>query len=211
VESPRLSKWRGPRILVAGLIAASVAVSGLGLAGAALAANSTPSTVKPVSDATTPAWVNGKTVTVQYPQNFFCDSSVASGASSGCEIGTPATKGPTGQKVFSVLYVLVPFFTPTKDLNLHCPEVGSCVNHPMTIDLSAIGASADSSLPAHSHILDGPAGGWWEVEVVGVTSQAAWDQLAAGKSLATLRAVQAAGNATGDVPTNLYLFFNVVR
>lgn len=202
--------FRSPRILAAVIALTSLLLSSAAVTGVSFAAGG--STVRPVSSATTPAWVNGQTVTIQYAQNFSCDRSVASGASSGCEIGVPANRAPNGQQLskVSTLYVLVPFFAPTENLNLHCPDVGSCVNHPMTIDLSAVGLSPNAALPAHSHILDGPAGGLWKIEVVGILNQTSWNQLAAGKSLATLRAVQASGGATGDVGTNLFLFFNVV-
>jgi len=85
-----------------GLVLASV-----GVAGAAFASGST---VKPVSTATTPAWTDGKTVSIQYPQNFFCDKSVMSSAPSGCEVGTDANVGPVANANRSVLYVLVPLF-----------------------------------------------------------------------------------------------------
>jgi hypothetical protein len=51
-------------------------------------------------------------------------------------------------------------------------------------------------LPAHSHIIDsslpesqanGGLAGWREIEVIGVTQPAIWDQIVAGKSLATVR------------------------
>ena len=58
--------------VLVGLVLAS-----LGVAGAAFASGSS---TKPVAKATTPAWVDGKTVTIQYPQNFFCDKSVDSSA-----------------------------------------------------------------------------------------------------------------------------------
>ena len=98
--------------------------------------------------------------------------------------------------------------------------VASCPNHPLNIDLSriagALGADpaavANVALPAHSHILDGPAGGWWGVKIVAVTNQTAWSQLAAGKSEATMNALINTPNSgvLGPIPTNLYLFFNVV-
>jgi hypothetical protein len=90
----------------------------------------------------------------------------------------------------------------------------------MDIDLSriagALGASpsavADVPLPPHSHVLDGTGGGWWEVKIVGVTSQSAWSKLAAGKSESTTLALArtAGSGVVGPIDTNLYLFFNVV-
>jgi len=78
---------------------------------------------------------------------------------------------------------------------------------------------ADVPLPAHSHIIDsqlaesqanGGQAGWWEIEVIGVSSPAVWDRIVAGKSLATVRALQAEGvGITGDIRSNSYLFFDV--
>ena len=90
--------------------------------------------------------------------------------------------------------------------------VASCPNHPLDVDLSRVfGAGAiNVPLPAYSHILDGPAGGWWDVQIVAVTNQTAWAAIAAGKSQAAMEAQITAGGALGPIPTNLYLFFNVV-
>jgi len=171
-----------------------------------------------VSAATTPAWVDGRTVTVQYPQNFFCDTTVRSAANSGCEVAQDSNRGPVPNADRSVLYVIVPLFANPRPTPM-C-AVASCPNHPLTIDLSriagALGATPDQvasvPLPAHSHILDGPAGGWWDVKIVAVTNQTAWSQLAAGKSEATMNALIHTPNSgvLGPIPTNLYLFFNVV-
>jgi hypothetical protein len=43
-----------------------------------------------------------------------------------------------------------------------------------------------------------------------VTTQAAWDRIVAGKDLATVRELQQEGLATGDIPSNLFIFFNVL-
>jgi hypothetical protein len=206
---------RRPRLAAFGLTLTSLLVAGLVMTGAAAASGST---VRPVSDATTPAWVDGRTVTVQYPQNFFCDTSVASSAPSGCEVGTDSNRGPVANADRSVLYVLVPLFKDPSPTPM-C-AVASCPNHPLTIDLSRIagalgatpGAVASVPLPAHSHILDGPAGGWWDVKIVAVTNQTAWAALAAGKSEATMFALINTANSgvLGPIPTNLYLFFNVI-
>ena len=68
-------------------------------------------------------------------------------------------------------------------------------------------------LPADSHSIDQVSGNWWEIDVIGVKDPATWDQIVAGKSLATVRALQAADpggdKITADIPTNLYLFFAV--
>jgi hypothetical protein len=198
--------------VITGLVIASVSV------GTAALASGSGSTVQPVSSAVTPAWSNGQTVSIQYPQNFFCDTSVASSASSGCEVGTAANVGPVGNPNRSVLYVLVPLFANPIPAPM-CAQA-SCPNHPLNIDLSriagALGAMPDAvaevPLPAHSHILDGNAGGWWQVKIIAVTSEAGWSQLAAGKSQATMDALLATPNSgvLGPIASNLYLFFNVV-
>jgi hypothetical protein len=203
------------RSIAIGLAAMSLLVSSLSMAGIAAASGSTTT---PVSGATTPAWVNGTTVKIQYPQDFFCDKTVASGASSGCEVGQDSNRGPVANADRSVLYVLVPLFAGATPAPM-CAEA-RCPNHPLNIDLSRIAgalgttpaAVASVPLPAHSHILDGPAGGWWDVKIVAVTNQTAWAQLAAGKSEATMNALIADPNSgvLGPIPTNLYLFFNVV-
>jgi hypothetical protein len=205
-----------PRRSVAALVAAVAIVgSSLVFAGAAFAAGSS---VQPVASATTPAWVDGTTVTIQYPQDFFCDASVSSSAASACEVGQAANVGPVSNANRSTLYVLVPLFA-SPDPAPMC-AVASCPNHPLTVDLSriagALGVTPDAvasvPLPAHSHILDGPAGGWWQVQVVAVTNESAWAQLAAAKSAAAMDTLLAtAGSGVlGPIPTNLYLFFNVV-
>lgn len=198
--------------VITGLVIASVSV------GTAALASGSGSTVQPVSSAVTPAWSNGQTVSIQYPQNFFCDTSVASSASSGCEVGTAANVGPVGNPNRSVLYVLVPLF-PNPSPAPMCAQA-SCPNHPLNIDLSRIAGALSASpdavaevpLPAHSHILDGNAGGWWQVKIIAVTSEAGWLQLAAGKPQAVMDALIATPNSgvVGPIPTNLYLFFNVV-
>ena len=197
--------------LFTGLLVASLSIG--------TAAFASGSTVQPVSSAQTPAWSNGQDVTIQYPQNFFCDKSVPSAAPSGCEVGQDSNVGPVANAGRSVLYVLTPLF-PNPVPAPMC-GVASCPNHPLNIDLTriygALGATSgisvnNVSLPAHSHILDGNAGGWWDVKIVAVTNQAAWAKLAAGKSQATMDALinTPGSGVVGPIPTNLYLFFNVV-
>jgi hypothetical protein len=198
-----------------GAVVAGLVLAVGGVAGAAFASGST---TQPVAKATTPAWSDGKTVTVQYAQNFFCDTSVPSSSPSGCEVGTDANKGPVANADRSTLYVLVPLFANPSPAPM-C-AVASCPNHPLDIDLSriagALGASPDAvasvALPAHSHILDGAAGGWWDVKIVAVTNQTAWAQLAADKSEASMNNLinTPDSGVLGPIPTNLYLFFNVV-
>lgn len=158
---------------------------------------------------TTAGWFDGESVTFFYNKEFFCRSAPVSGAESGCVLGAEPEVRPRDGNI-PVVYVMTPLgFEPE---GLHCPTVGECINHPSTIDASRVfGAGAENlPLPAHSHVVDQSAGGWWEIEVIGVTDPMVWEQVAAAKDLETVRTLQEAGSGiTGDIPTNLFLFFNV--
>lgn len=168
---------------------------------------------------TTAGWLNGTTVTFFYHKPFFCAQPPSSAAPSGCEVGADGPDPRPGK--IPVLYVMTPIGFRPDASTLQCPVVGNCINHPSTLDLSRVfgAGAANVPLPAHSHIIDsalpesqadGGMAGWWSIEVIGVTDPAVWDQIVAGKSLATVRALQAAGNGiTGDIPSNAYLFFGV--
>ena len=160
---------------------------------------------------TTEGWLDGRTVTFFYTRPFFCQEPPSSSAESGCEVGESGT-APVGNPDIPEVWVLVPLgFTPPAG-TLQCPVAGNCVAHPHDIDLSRVFGpdAADVPTPAHSHVIDDLQGGWWEGFVVGVKTQEAWDRIVAGKSIAAVREVQAEGLATGDIPTNLFLFFNVL-
>ena len=160
----------------------------------------------------TAGWLNGQTVQFFYTRDFFCEPPPNSGAPSQCEVGEDGDTDPRPGPI-PTLFVMTPLGFRPDASTLQCPTVGNCINHPSTIDLSRIGGPADAPLPAHSHIINEMHGGWWEINVIGVKSPAVWDQIVAGKSLATVRALQAndpAGTTiTGDIPSNAYLFFSV--
>ncbi|CAN5502749.1 hypothetical protein BH23CHL10_BH23CHL10_04850 [soil metagenome] len=157
----------------------------------------------------TGGWFDGETVEFFYNKDFFCSEPPESGADSGCIVGAEPVTPPRGGNI-PVLYVMTPLgFTPA---DLQCPVAGDCINHPSTLDLSPIfGEGAENALlPPHSHIVDVARGGWWEIEVIGVTDEGIWDQIAEAKDLDTVRELQDAGvGITGDIPSNLYLFFGV--
>lgn len=168
----------------------------------------------------TDGWENGKTVSFFYSKPFFCAQPPSSAAPSGCEVGEDGTVDPRPGKI-PFLFVMTPVGFRPAEATLQCPTVGFCINHPSTIDLSRVfgPSKADVPLPAHSHIIDsalpesqasGGQAGWWEIIVIGVSDPAVWDQIVAGKSLATVRALQAKGvGITGDIRSNAYLFFDV--
>lgn len=166
---------------------------------------------------TTPGWYDGRTITfVYHNNNFFCRTPVADGlpvgSTSGCEVGSDGTVDPRPGNI-PILYVMTPIgFTPPVS-TLHCPIVGNCINHPHTIDLSRLfgPSTANAPLPAHSHIVDVVGQNWWELHVIGVKDIGTWNTIVAGKSLATVRTLQASDpNQThigAETLTNLYLFF----
>jgi hypothetical protein len=191
-------------------LAALLALSAWAVLGTAsrVDASTTSTAVK----GTTDGWYDGRTVKFFYPKSYFCAEPPTSGAASSCELGADAVVTPRPDHGIPTLYVMTPLgFTPPTS-TLQCPTVGNCVNHPSTIDLSRVlgPGTENAALPAHSHIVDVAKGGWWDIEVVGVTDLATWNQIVAGKSLDTVRHLQTIGaGITPDLPTNLFLFFNV--
>ena len=166
----------------------------------------------------TDGWLAGQTVRFFYHKPFFCRTPVEDGLPVGsttdCEVGSDGTVDPRPGHL-PTLYVMTPLGFRPDESTLQCPVVGQCINHPSTIDLSRLfGASvANAPLPAHSHIIEQRNGNWWELEVIGVKDLATWNAIVAGKSLETVRALQAADpgaeHITPDIATNTYLFFDV--
>jgi hypothetical protein len=164
----------------------------------------------------TNGWYDGHTVRFFYSKNFFCAQPPASKASSKCEAGADYTQTPADS--FDPLYVVVPLgFTPPKS-TLQCPVAGHCIDHPGTIDLSAVlgKGTSDLALPPHSHIVATANGGqseWWNVDVVGVSSLSAWNKIVGARSDWELQWLQRhdSSQVTGNITTNLFLYFAVVR
>jgi hypothetical protein len=199
-------------VLFTVMVAVFAVLLGSALSPSAHAQQDATATTSGATVGTTEGWFNGKTVTFVYTRPYACDQPPTSGADSGCEVGADAQSAPIGDPDVPELWVVVPLgFTPPQG-TLQCPVAGDCIDHPHDIDLSRVfGAGAeDVPLPAHSHVIDDLQGGWWKTFVVGVTTQAAWDRIVAGKDLATVRELQQEGLATGDIPSNLFIFFNVL-
>jgi hypothetical protein len=133
-------------------------------------------------------------------------------------MGAEAQTSPTGGTSIPVLYVMVPLgFTPAAS-TLHCPNVGNCVAHPSTLDMTRVfgAGTVNSPLPPHSNIiidLDSHADGPWTVEVIGVKDNNTWDLIAGTKNLAEVRLLQfqdpTETHITADISTNIFLFFRV--
>ncbi len=185
------------------------------------------------------AFDNGKVVTVQYSQNYFCNSPgpATNATFSPCIIGEDAVIDPVPDVASHDLNVIVPFFLgtstnggifdPTLGANnfAQCPDTTGtlkCINHPA---FTSNPAGIVSPVPIHSHIISGHGtkgaqGGWWKLKVWAVTNSSIWPnpktgECSAGKGCLTSEdALEAAastpGNVEGPTITNIYLFFNVV-
>jgi hypothetical protein len=217
----RISGTRRAGIVLAGLLAAGLAVMA-GTAFASAGSSSAPMAGMGVSSSGrahtgfTRGWFDGHTVRFFYSKNFSCQKPPASKASTSCEAGANYTQTPAS--TFDPLYVVVPLgFTPPKH-TLQCPIAGHCIDHPNTIDLSAVlgKGTGDLALPPHSHIVatnNAHQSEWWNVDVVGVKTLGAWNKLVNARSDRELQWLQRHDSAavTGNIPTNLFLYFAVQR
>ncbi|MBU6496016.1 MAG: hypothetical protein KGR42_06350 [Acidobacteria bacterium] len=212
--------------------AATLAVVLAGGVGVAAASTMTPSngTSKGVGInqfGMTKAYFQGRTVNFTYTQGFYCDRHVASGATSGCEVGAPFKVAPASN--YDPLYITVPLGFNVPMMSMDCPTGLVCVDHPGTIDLSRLesalkglypqlsaaqltAALKNTAVPGHEHFITTQNGGkaeWWDVDVVGVTSLKEWNTINAHRSFNFLNSQVKKGLTTGIIPTNLFLYFSV--
>jgi hypothetical protein len=153
-------------------------------------------------------WFDGQTVMLRYSRLYFCAEPPTSAVSTHCEIGATSTVAPRAGP-FPTLYVLAPqHFNPPAG-TLHCPGGTVCLNHPPNLDLSRVGGPDSVHAPPHSHILADQQAGWHQAVVLPVLTLDAWNDIAAAKSLAKVRELQAAGGVGPDTRTNIYFFFEV--
>jgi hypothetical protein len=175
----------------------------------------------------TKSFFNGGTVSFTYSKGYYCDKSVTSGASSGCEAGATYKVPPASS--FDPLYITVPLGFTVPMASMECPAALVCVDHPGTIDLSRLepdlkalyptmtaaqltAALKNSATPGHEHFITTQNGGkaeWWDVKVIGVTSLAEWNAINAHKSFTYLNQQVNAKKTTPIIPTNLFLYFSV--
>jgi hypothetical protein len=133
-------------------------------------------------------------------------------------MGVDAQTLPAIGTAIPVLYVMVPLgFTPAAS-TLHCPNVGNCIAHPSTLDMTRVfgAGTASSPLPPHSHIIidmDNHNNDPWKIEVIGVKDPNTWDLIASTKNLSEVRLLQfqdpTETRITSDISTNIFLFFEV--
>ena len=162
-------------------------------------------------------WLDGEDVRLHYTKWYFCSEPPSSGAPTGCEFGAEPEVAPRPGGHFPVIIGIAPVgFIP--DLGtLACKPGSVCLNHPAMIDVSRIIGPAGTSVAPlpHSHIMSERRGGWHLALNVRVFHPDVWNEIAAAKSLAKLRELQADPNVGGaglispDTPTNIYFFLQV--
>jgi hypothetical protein len=173
-------------------------------------------------------YYNGTNVDLLYSENYYCDPAVPSlDPTTGCEAGAgPSSANPTGTSNDGTslgntthgdtLYIPVPVFGNAPATQ--CTSTATCIDHPPTIDLhnlaSYLGVTDPSVLdsypiPAHDHVVGTRNNGlpeWWNVEVVATKDPATFSTLT---SVSAINAAVAAHTAA-PVPTNVFLFFQVL-
>jgi len=184
-------------------------------------------------------WIDGQDVNALYTEPFFCDTSVASSASTGCEAGAAPNQVPPGvsdptppsptvtNSQIDPLYIPVPLYAKPAVAYNQCSSAIVCIDHPATIDLSrlagALGAPASAlgnvPLPGHDHLLttrNGDQPEWWNVVVIPVTTPQGLATVESAKNYATVKAAENVSGSgigvdgVGEVPTNAYLWFQTL-
>jgi hypothetical protein len=162
-------------------------------------------------------WLDGHDVQLYYTRSYFCAEPPSSAASSSCELGAPGEIAPRAGPIPTIYAIAAVGFQPDPS-TVACLAGSPCLNHPAMIDASRVGGPAMATPPSHSHILSQRGGGWFNTVNIRVFSLAAWNQIAAAKTLATVRQLQGGNPAAGvpgvisaDTPTNIYFFIAGAR
>lgn len=147
-----------------------------------------------------------------YTHAWYCDVTVTAKSTSGCEVGAAFKMPPAMQ--YDPLYITVPLGFTEPPMMMQCPDGLTCVDHPVTLDLSAIGGPPNARTPGHDHFTTTRFGGkpeWWDVQVIGVKTEATYNDIAKHGSYQYIQKLIKAGNkdVTAPIPTNLFLYFAV--
>jgi hypothetical protein len=152
-------------------------------------------------------------VQLYYTKSYFC-SSLTLRPPSNCEVGAPPEDAPRAGPIPTIYAIVAaPAIANLVDpATLACRAGTNCLNHPLMIDLSRIGGSPTAGPAAHNHILAARHAGWFNTVNIRVFSLAAWNEIAAAKTLAKVRALQGdaqvgvPGVISEDTATNIYFF-----
>jgi hypothetical protein len=158
-------------------------------------------------------WFNGDEVQLYYTKSFSCPP-LSPGASVPCELGADSDTAPRPGPIPTIYAIAAapPIANLVDPATLACRAGTPCLNHPLMIDLSRIGGSPTAGPAAHNHILSSRGGGWFHTVNIRVFSLAAWNQIAAAKTLDKVRELQGdpqvgtPGVISADTPTNIYFF-----
>jgi hypothetical protein len=158
-------------------------------------------------------WFNGETVQLYYTKVFFCEEPPSSLAPTNCELGAPPEVVPRPGPIPTIYAIATAGGIQPDVSTLSCPPGSVCLNHPAMIDISRIrpGATVVNAVP-HSHIVAEHHAGWFNTVNIRVSNLGVWNQIAAAKSLAKVRELQAdpeiggRGLISQDTPTNIFFF-----
>ena len=160
-------------------------------------------------------WLEGETVQLLYSRLYFCEEPPESAAASNCAVGAPPEVTPRNGPIPLIYAIAAGGGIRPDPTTLHCPGGTVCLNHPSTLDLSRIGGPPSALAVAHSHIITDRQGGWHRTINIIVRDLGVWNEIAAAKTLARVRELQAdpavggAGLISQDNPTNIFFFIEV--
>jgi hypothetical protein len=164
-------------------------------------------------------WFNGEAIKLYYTKTFSCPPLVP-GAPVPCELGALPDASPRPGPIPTIYAIAAapPIAGQVDPSTLACRAGTPCLNHPLMIDLSRIGGPPNAGPAAHNHILSSRAGGWFHTVNIRVFSLAAWNQIAAAKTLEKVRELQGNDPSVGtpgvisaDTPTNIFFFIAGAR
>lgn len=226
----RISSWR--RVAAVGAAVIALGAGGAGLAVATSGPAASTNAMSPGRGVNefgmTSAYYDGVPLRFSYTRGFFCDTTVQAASSTHCEAGARYKVAPA--KNFDPLYITVPLGF-TQSMMMDCPATLVCVDHPGTIDLARLEpalkplypnltdeqltkALMNAPTPAHDHFITTTNRGkpeWWDVRVIGVTSQSDYQDIIDHGSVAYIQKLikDKDPNVLGPIPTNLFLYFSV--
>lgn len=167
--------------------------------------------------------LNGGIVSLLYTQSYFCDLSVKSRASTGCEFGATARRlppGVAGRQFTDPLYLMFPAGPLTKvlpALKPECQHAGLCTDHPSRVDFSRVvgRGTGNALLPVHDHFettrnFNRPE--WHELYAFMVSKASSWASADASHNVRTLfRLSHTRGSGVrGPFPSNIFFFFQTL-
>jgi hypothetical protein len=167
--------------------------------------------------------LNGGIVSLLYTQSYFCDLTVRSQSSTGCEFGQRARRLPPGvasRRNTDPLFLMFPAGPLTAvepSLQPECQHTGLCTDHPSRVDFSRVlGRGAGNMLlPVHDHFettRNGNRPEWHNLYAFMVSDRASWLRADASHDVRTLfRLARTAGSGVrGPFPSNIYFFFQTL-